>query len=199
MLRQAGLRRPARIVRARQAVLATGISVVMLIPAAWFVVETARPDCLDPTYVQTRTNLAAARASHPDHRLAVMIGSSRTQIGFDPERVPSQFDTSGRPVMWFNASHYEAGPGMNHVTLSRLLRDGPAPALVVMEILPAFCAHGAAGLLAKHASYRNLSAVMAADIPEDFLYTALKRRVTRVRDLGSAWTGSVPPPLPSGP
>ena len=171
----------------------------MLLPAAWFVVETARPDCLDPTYVRTRTNLAAARANHPDHRLAVVIGSSRTQIGFDPNFLPSQSDASGRPVLWFNAGHYEAGPGMNHVTLSRLLRDGPAPAMVVMEILPAFCAHGAAGLLAKHATYRDASAVLAADIPEDFLFTAMKRRVTRVRDLASAWTGSDSPPLASGP
>jgi hypothetical protein len=198
-LRPAGRRPPARVVRAKQTLLATALAAVMLVPPAWVVVETARPDCLDPTYVQTRTALAAAVAAHPDHRLAVVIGSSRTQIGFAPELLPPQTDAVGRPVLWFNASHYEAGPGMNFVTLSRLLRDGHVPATVVMEIMPAFCAHGAAGLLAKHATYRDAAAALTADLPGDLIVTVLKRRLTHFHDLESAWTGSGEPPLASGP
>ncbi|HEY2786961.1 MAG TPA: hypothetical protein VGJ05_18510 [Fimbriiglobus sp.] len=187
---------------ARQSVIAAGLSLLFLLPVLWFAAESARPNFLDPSYCYTLSAFRAVRTSHPDSRLCVMIGSSRTQCGFAPERLGSQVDAAGRPVLWFNVSHYEAGPGMNYVILRRLLRDGPPPALVVVELMPAFCVRAEADYLAHLTTYRDAAACLSAAPPGEWLAAAVKRRITGLRDLWAGLGGREPylvaPPGPFG-
>jgi hypothetical protein len=170
------------------------------VPALWFVAEARHPYFLDPSYCRTRSAWTAAQATHPDSRTCVVIGSSRTVYGFDPRRVEPTADAAGRPVVWFNASHYEAGPGMNYVTLRRLLRDGPPPARVVVELMPAFCVRAEASHLAHHTTWQDTGACLAATPWGEWPLEAMKRRVWRLKDLWAELAGRGPHyRLPPGP
>lgn len=184
--RSDGRSAPSARGRARRAVRTAILAFVGILPPLWFVVESKRPYYTDPSFVQTRAALHAAVARNPVHRLHVVIGSSRVQYGFAPDRLGHRTGGEGKRVMWFNASHHEAGPGMNYVTLRRLLRDGLKPDLVVVELMPAFCVRSEAGFLASHTTWQDTGAAWSALPPGEWAVAAVKRRVVNLRDL---WTG----------
>src|SRR6516225_10121716 len=62
------------------------------------------PELYDPEYSARLTRLQAQRAEHPDERLFVMLGSSRTTQLFRPERLPALTAADGRKVLPFNFS-----------------------------------------------------------------------------------------------
>jgi hypothetical protein len=191
-------------VRARQAVAAGVIAFLGLVPILWVVTETLRPHFLDPSYLDTRAAYRAALAEHPNHEVCVVIGSSRIQTGFAPERVAPRVDSAGRAVLWFNASHFEAGPLLNYATLRRLLREGPPPDLVVVELLPAFLVRSEVEVAVRHTGLKDAGACFGA-AGFEWAAAAIKRRVWRVRDLWAELAGRdqyllpIPGPLGGGP
>jgi hypothetical protein len=94
----------------------------------------------DPEYEWRLDTLKARVAEDPKRPLLLVIGSSRTQMGFSAEMLPPVQTTAGQAVLSFNFSHPAAGPVMNLMNLRRLLREGIHPDWLVLEMMPAFLA-----------------------------------------------------------
>ena len=98
----------------------------------------ANPKRKDPTYGD---KLAKLRAKKSDRPLVVMLGSSRTLLGFNAGLVEEE------NPHWraFNFGSPGSGPISNLVYLKRLLNDGIVPDLLLIEILPANLVDGDGG------------------------------------------------------
>jgi hypothetical protein len=120
---------------------------------AWAGVDALAPERADPEYLARRDLLRERLSERPDARLAVVLGSSRTGCGFAPELLPG----GERPALWFNMSHYGAGPVFNLVILNRMVRDGFRPDVAVIEVMPPFAAREHPRLLGTHLSGRELA------------------------------------------
>jgi len=153
-------RTPARN-RARAAVFCFPVAFALCLAAAWTGADLARPEVADPEYLARRDLLRDRLVEQPDARLAVVVGSSRTSLGFVPETLPDLTAPDGRPVLWFNLSHYGAGPVFDLVILKRMVRDGFRPERVVIEVMPPFVGKESPRLVGMHLSAREL--VFAAD------------------------------------
>lgn len=133
----------------------------------------------DPMYHQ-RADLLASRSGPPARPFVlVMLGSSRTQNGFDPLEVqlePRLSAELGRPAVAFNFGVKGAGPLLHELYLRRMLRDGPRPDALYLEVTPSM-------LLA------------ASGAPREQRSRALDARFLRWDELavlesrGSAWEG----------
>jgi len=119
------------LARARFALIAVIPAFALVLLAAWFAVETIRPEITDPEYHMRLRLIRAAQTEHPAKPLGIVIGSSRTVWAFRPEQLPPE---SG--VYWVNGSHVGAGPTLTRLMLHRFLRDGIQPAVAVIEVLP---------------------------------------------------------------
>jgi len=186
-----------RVRRARFAVLLIPVAALVVLSAAWAGVETVRPETVDPDYFLRRDALRARIAEHPGRPVAVVIGSSRTALGFAPETLP---DPAGGRVLWFNASHFGAGPVLNGVVLSRLLADGVRPAVVVFEVMPVFYVSENDPFLARHLTHRDLAGVHRFTPPGELDLCYLRDRLTRPARLARVADpfAGVIPPLPYG-
>jgi hypothetical protein len=145
-----------------------------------------------------RSTASRARiAEHPGRPVALVIGSSRTALGFAPETLP---DPAGGPVLWFNASHFGAGPVLNGVVLSRLLADGIRPDVVVFEVMPVFTVSENDPFLARHLTHRDLAGVHRFTPPGELDLCYLRDRLTRPARLSRVADpfAGVIPPLPYG-
>lgn len=177
--------RATRARRARLAVLLIPLATLLGLTAAWAGVETVRPETVDPDYFLRRAALRARVAEQPGKPVALVIGSSRTALGFSPETLP---DPAGGRALWFNASHFGAGPVLNHVVLSRLLADGVRPGVVVFEVMPVFFVSENDPFLARHLTYRDLARLHRVTPPGEldlcYLRDRLRcpARLTRVAD-----------------
>lgn len=130
--------RPARRCARTRAVrtLALSIPALALVAwAAWAAVGPATPDAPDEEYAARLRILRAADTARGGRPLGVVIGTSRTTLGFQPELLPD-----GAGVYWVNGGRSAAGPVLNRVVLARLHRDGVRPAVVVLEVMPVFFA-----------------------------------------------------------
>ncbi len=103
--------------------------------------------------IETRRQDGAGRGSSPPQRsglqpyVVAMLGSSRTMNGFDARRVEAELQTQlDRPVLVANFGAPGASPIHDMVYLGRLLRDGPRPDLLLIEVLPAQLSSSAAVL-----------------------------------------------------
>ena len=165
---RAPLLRPAPGGRSRRRVART--AVLCLVPGlalclvlTWTAADLFAPARLDPDYRDRRELLHARLAERPGTRLAVVVGSSRTGVGFVPESLPADHSP-----LWFNASHYAAGPAFNLLTLNRLLADGFRPDLAVIEVMPPLMTRENPRLVAPNFSAREL--LFVADyLPADRL------------------------------
>jgi hypothetical protein len=90
----------------------------------------------DPEFTVRHATLLARIAEHPERPLLLLLGSSRTEMGFLPERLPRLETSDGRTVLPFNFSHLAGGPAMNLMELRRLLKKGIHPEWLVIEIAP---------------------------------------------------------------
>lgn len=77
----------------------------------------------------------------PGRPLIVVVGCSRCDLGFQPEKLTdAPINDRARPLL-FNFSHMGAGPVMNLLQVRRLLHSGIRPRQIVLEIMPAFVAN----------------------------------------------------------
>ncbi len=95
-------------------------------------VERAKTAVRDPEFAQSAARLAARRAEAPTRPLMLVLGSSRTSMGFDPGLVAR---ADGEALV-YNMSSLGAGPVLEQVELRRLLDDGVRPDFVVIEVVP---------------------------------------------------------------
>jgi len=138
------------------------------------------PKRKDPTYGDKLDKLAAAPTDKP---LVLMLGSSRTLLGFHAEQAEGELPE----VRAFNFGTPAAGPITHLVYLRRLLDAGVVPELLLVEVLPPTLADGPDGpperssLTGERLSAAEVELVTRFGFPGD-----------QVR---AAWRGSVASPL----
>ena len=96
------------------------------------------PKRKDPTFGDKLDKLAARSDGRP---LVLMLGSSRTLLGFHAGQAEGEFPG----VRAFNFGTPASGPITHLVYLRRLLDAGIVPALLLIEVLPPALADGADG------------------------------------------------------
>jgi hypothetical protein len=93
----------------------------------------------DPLYADRAERLLALERTAPDAPRVVFLGTSRVLNGFDAGSVER---AAGAPAVVFNFGVPGAGPVTHAVYFRRLLADGPAPDLLLLEVFPAVLASG---------------------------------------------------------
>ena len=98
---------------------------------------------MDDTWQPTRVKvehqklraLRALVASTPDRPLVLMLGSSRTDWGFQAGKLNGQLSPDGRPILAYNLGVPTAGPMHEALYLRDLLADGIRPRLLLVEFV----------------------------------------------------------------
>jgi hypothetical protein len=129
--------------------LRRGRGAVVTLLMAWAAVQlilsvTANvvwPGLRDPMYydkvAKLRRRIAERTTAAGPPQTVVMFGSSRTLMGLDGQALEAELaGRVGRPVAALNLGIPAAGPITTAVNLRRLLRDGPQPDVVLIEVLP---------------------------------------------------------------
>lgn len=125
---------PAR--RARGTLLAAVGAFAALQLGMWVLMDDWLPALHDPEYGYKLELLHRRLAERPNHALTVLIGSSRSDLGFDPESLPRQTLPDGREHLVFNFAVTGCGPVQELQMLRRLLRHGVRPERLLIEIHP---------------------------------------------------------------
>jgi hypothetical protein len=99
-------------------------------------IERSRPELRDPEYGYKLARLRACLARNPGRPLLLVLGSSRTELGFRPRLVPPARAPAGREPVVFNFGLSGSGPVLELLYLRRLLREGIRPDWLLIEILP---------------------------------------------------------------
>jgi hypothetical protein len=187
---------PNRRLRARAAVALVLPAFALVLVGAWGAAESAVPEITDTDYHVRLRLIRAAAAEHPQRPLGIVLGSSRMAWAFAPEQLPE-----GDGVYWVSAAHVGAGPVLNRILLHRLLRDGVRPAVVALEVMPAFFVKENNRFTSSFFARTDLPLIRPyADRPFDYDYHFLRHRFTRLSDLarvGDPFAGH-PEPFPRG-
>ena len=96
-------------------------------------VDQWQPVLRDAQFGRKLALLEAARAEHPTRPLLLMLGSSRTAVGFRPDETRA---THGKPATAFNFGLPAAGPLKQRQCLESLLGRGLRPDLLLVEVMP---------------------------------------------------------------
>jgi hypothetical protein len=157
--------------RARTSLLWALALVALLHPGLGLFLTIRQPALLDPAYGPRLTRLRKRMAVPGRPLSVVMLGSSRTALGFMPDAFETPLAQAlGRPVRAFNFGISATGPATNLVELRRLLRDGVRPDLLLFEVLPSrlnsrfsLAEHGEPPLSTDHLSWDDLPLVERHD------------------------------------
>jgi hypothetical protein len=120
--------------RARSAVLWWSGAFLFLQAALALSLDNWMAPWRDPNYVARHRRLVRLIERHPGRPVVVAVGSSRTMNGLCPAVLP---DDDRQPILvnWGFPGHAPV-----HVALraEQLLRQGPRPAALVLEVVPAY-------------------------------------------------------------
>ncbi len=147
--------RPANRCKAPRA-LAWGFALFAAVQLGLGLASELYPRIRDPLYgdklVKLRQRLPAAERPPT----VVMLGSSRTGLGFHGRRAEELLAAAlGRPAVAFNYGIPASGPVTHLVYLNRLLADGAAPDLLLVEVLPSMLADGPGAPLERNWFYAD--------------------------------------------
>jgi hypothetical protein len=126
--------------RAARAAVAWSVAVFLgLTAAASVTMNVFAPQTRDPEYGRRIADLKNRIAENPGRPVVVMIGSSRTSMGFRPDAWEASRPHGPRPdPLLFNLSLVGSGPVMELMALRRMYADGVRPDAVVFEYWPPF-------------------------------------------------------------
>lgn len=127
--------RGAKPAAARRALLSFAAAFAVATAGFGVALDTALPTLRYPEHGYRLAALRRLRAEYPDRPLVVALGSSRTQMGFDPGAMGFA-DEPGGPVV-FNGALVGALPVHHPLAYRRLRAAGVKPDAVVVEIFPA--------------------------------------------------------------
>ncbi len=96
------------------------------------------PALFEKVYRIKREGLGRLVQEEPDRPLLVMLGSSRTQVGFQAGRLDGMTGPNGRPLAAYNFGVPAAGPIHEYLYLREMLDRGIRPSLLLVEFLPPF-------------------------------------------------------------
>ncbi len=99
-------------------------------------VEEGPEHLRDPEYGLRLKSLRAKQRQHPDRKLTVILGSSRTAMGIRPDVYEASLAEPTASPLLFNMSMSGAGPILQLITLERLLADGVRPDAILLEFWP---------------------------------------------------------------
>jgi hypothetical protein len=124
------------VARARRALL-WGLACFLAAQLGYLVLlERCRPDLRDPEYGCKLALLRAQMAAHPGRPLVLALGSSRTNMGFQPAFLPHLRTPDGAEPLVFNYAMVGSSTVHELTLLRRLLAEGIRPHVVVIEVLP---------------------------------------------------------------
>ena len=124
---------PPRHRSARRAIL-WGAAVAVLMHAGLAVaLETVLPQLRDPEYGYRFVRAREHQRLHPDRPLVLVLGTSRTAMGFDPSSAGIP-DEPGAPLL-FNFGLAGSSPVQMRSCLARLRADGVQPDVLMVELL----------------------------------------------------------------
>jgi hypothetical protein len=90
----------------------------------------------DPEYSRKLSGLQRRLAEEPDRPLLLMLGSSRTMMGFQADYLTGIPAAQGQPYLAFNFGLPAAGTLREWQCLRRLLDAGIRPEFLLVEVLP---------------------------------------------------------------
>ena len=124
--------------RARAVVLCGGGAVLLALVGMALAVETIRPQWRDPEYGHRMKELSRTvrleRRLGTARPLVVLVGSSRSQLGFSPLHL-GLGDGPGRPLV-YNLSHTGYGSVGELLLTHRLFDNDLTPDALIVEVLP---------------------------------------------------------------
>jgi hypothetical protein len=120
--------------RARTSLLAALATFVAFQLGLSVVMDHWLPVLHDAEYGRKLALLKARQAEHPGRSLTLVLGSSRSGLGIDPESLSPVPD--GSDTLLFNFAITGCGPIQELQMLKRLLRQGVRPDRLVIEVHP---------------------------------------------------------------
>jgi hypothetical protein len=127
--------------RARGALRWGVVGYLALQLALGVIVEKWHPNLSDLEFGSRLALLKVREAEEQGCPLLLMVGSSRCMEAFRPEILPPVRTAAGKRLLVFNCSHTAAGPLLNLMMVTRLLRQGIRPDWLFVEIMPPFLSH----------------------------------------------------------
>jgi hypothetical protein len=121
-----------RVRRARGVVLSTFAAFSALTVGLNIALDTFGARWRDPEYGHRLRELKPM-VKKSQRQCVVALGSSRSQMGFNPAKMG--LDSDQDPLV-YNLSQAGCGPPQQYLNLCRLLRDGVRPDYLLVEILP---------------------------------------------------------------
>jgi hypothetical protein len=135
-------RAPRRRQRFARSAVLSGLAAVLALNLGLLAAVELIPRLRDPFYGDKARRLwQRLRESTEKPITVVMIGSSRTGVGFHAKLAEEQLArTFSRPMVVFNFGNPSAGPVTNLLYLRRLLAEGLRPDYLLIEVMPPFLA-----------------------------------------------------------
>jgi hypothetical protein len=122
--------------RARRAVVSALATFAALQLGMSIVMDEWLPVLHDAEYGCKLALLRQRQREHPQHALTLVLGSSRSGLGLDPESFPGDQSADGRQSLVFNFAITGCGPVQELQILKRLLRHGVRPDRLLIEVHP---------------------------------------------------------------
>jgi hypothetical protein len=176
--RRARSRRGCRRARGR-AVLAWFLLGFALVQVAFCaVVDWRYPQFYDQEYAVRLDLLRRRLAEQPGAPLLAVVGSSRIEQGFRPEKLCPMKTPAGETALLFNFSHCGAGPRLNLLMIDRLLRqERIRPRWLVLEVMPLTLGHEMINLAIGTMGARDLLAMQKYFSPGKLWSVYLRNRL----------------------
>ena len=171
--------RSTRASRSRSAIL-FGVFTVFALQLGFGFYAEQNPKRKDPPFGDKFAKLTARPADRP---LVLMLGTSRTLLGFQAGQVEEEFPG----VRAFNFGTPSSGPITHLVYLHRLLNAGIVPDLLIVEVLPSALTDGVEGPIEQSFFTGERLSESEVDLVTRFGFPSHKVR--------SAWRESVYAPL----
>jgi hypothetical protein len=127
----------ARFARRARGILFVGLAGFVCLQLGMSVLmDDWLPALHDPEYGAKLSLLEARLAEQPDRSLTLVLGSSRSGLGLDPQSFPQRTLADGREQLVFNFGITGCGPVQELQLFQRLTRHGVKPERLLIEIHP---------------------------------------------------------------
>lgn len=107
--------------------------------------QLCAPANCESDYGVRRGRLHERLAENPNQGLVLLLGSSRTSFGVQPQRLNAVLAANGSSLIGFNFGISGAGVLRERVALERLLAEGVRPKVLVIEVIPTLLNYSAPG------------------------------------------------------
>jgi hypothetical protein len=144
------LARPRRMKQSARAVLLWSLAFYALAAVVLdAIMDRWCPAPFEQVYRTKWAEFCQMTAQAPDRPVVVMLGSSRTDGGFEARRLDGLPAPDGRPLLAYNFGVPAAGPIHEYLYLRQMLERGIRPRLLLVEFLPPLFNDGRSRLISE--------------------------------------------------